>query len=192
MLFLFAQFSIDLIISTPNSSPSYWNLFSGCLPTSKLLSTFHLLELSSPDIPDLLQSGSLWIHEAPVILAHPLFVSYAVFTSHTFCVSSLPISQLTFHFYRDPGEGSTKGKFYKAKYIWKCLSFMFILDRYWGFTLNLGWISSSLRLETIASLSSSFQCQPWKISCSVNWSFLWLVFPPKHTQKILCSFLFAW
>ena len=100
MLFLFAQFPIDLIISTPNSPPSYWNLFWRCLPTSELLSTFHLLEFVFPRLSwtlASLASSAPQTHAAALILAYPLLVSYSAFLSHTFCVSSHP-THLNWHF----------------------------------------------------------------------------------------------
>ena len=123
MLFLFAQVSIDLIFWTPDSSPSYWSLFWGFLCTSELLSTFYLLK---EFFPKHFWTLAVWhpqqTHDAPVTLAcaSTQLMLYLYFICSVF--------QVSFHFYTDPGEGSAKGKFDKAMYIWKCLSFMLILD----------------------------------------------------------------
>lgn len=193
MLFLFAQFPIDLIISTPNSSPGYWNLFWGCLPTSELLSTFHLLEFVFPRLSwtlASLASSAPRTHAAALILAYPSLVSYAAFLSRTFCVSSHP-THLNWHFTFTEilGKGELKVNFTRQR-TFENVSLLcsHLMDT---------WVSH--RIEGRVHLLQAWKpllrcllapgCQPWKISCLVNWSFLWLVFPLSRRFYVLFCFL---
>lgn len=152
---------------------------------------FISLKNSSPNVSELLQSGlaslntpHIWyschpglsLHVSPMLHLHLILSVSQVFL----------LLNPHFHFGRtyppmDPKKGSTEGKLYKAVYIWKytnifvyiSLLHSYLMDTWVSYRI-LGWISFSFRFESISLLSSSFWCQFWKVSYSVNLSFLWL------------------